>query len=286
MLFIAKENGPLVSAGIGLYLILVRGQIRTGSLILLLSALVAYLVIAVIMPEFRDEPWDKYSRLGPLADAGPKASYLFFLLLGVGFLPLFHWRSFVCCLPLAALNVSVAYIPQYSSNYHYDDTLSLFLLVSAMHGAIVLANLINKQVPYRWRLPAYGSFIGFLLLQAYNVGYTPAEFVFHHSPKSQDFELKAALEPLIENKDIGIATRQNLGPFLSLRNRYVGLHDNKLGDRIERLVSGDLVINAPRFRPEGYKALKQELDTHGAFILIKSNRFYDVYEFTNATAGD
>ena len=102
------------------------------------------------MPAFQEHGWSHYDRLGAFLHWDLKLQYLIFLLLPLGFLPLLAWRSALAALPLIALNLSVAYISQFSMKYHYDDFSSVFLLVSTVHGFKKILDLSAVQQNLRF----------------------------------------------------------------------------------------------------------------------------------------
>ena len=113
------------------------------------------------MPLSRSDHWEHYSRLGPFASLRFKALYLVRLVKALAYLPLASWRSLVCAVPLVSLNLSVAYYPQFRCT-HYDDFASVFLVVAAMHGAVVVLRAVGSAFK-GWR--AIATYI-FLVLVA------------------------------------------------------------------------------------------------------------------------
>ncbi len=279
LLFLTKENAPLAVLGAGLYALLVLSRPRAGALLALAAGLVGVALLLVVMPLFRDEAWRHYDRLGPWSLWEAKATYLFHLLSGLAFLPLLHWRSLVAALPLLLLNLSVQYQPQFSSQYHYDDLLSVFLLVSAAHGAGRLLALCRTRLASHWaRLPALAALAAAGVLACLgSLGLW--DELRRAWPSAQEWRLFHELQPFQATPDpIAIAADGTLGPHLALRERFwaLGTWEGWEG-MLDRMAPGDLVLQTPLHLPKVFQAQRAVLDADPRFEVIHDSEVLRVY---------
>lgn len=250
VLLLSRENAPLAVMGLGLYAALVMSRVWLGVSLLGLAVFSAAIIMKILMPFFRTGVWEHYDRLGPLSYWPEKAIYLYTLLKGLAFLPLGAWRSLICAVPLLALNLAVAYRPQFSIKFHYDDFASVFLLVAAMHGIVMVSALIESSLKGRHATFARGlAVITALLLMAPEARNLVAE-IGNSWPGSAERQLHRELAPYRElSSNVGIAADQSLGPFVSARPRYVALGGlwtpQEARYALARLKSGDLVLFTP-----------------------------------------
>ena len=239
VLLTAKENAALAVAGLGVYAALVQGRWRLG-IVLGITALVSLaLVLEVVMPAFQEGNWVLAGRLDPLALPGKKLLYLFLLLLPLGFLPLLAWRAALAALPLIAVNLAVGYEGQLEFKYHYNDLISIFLVVAAMHGLNRLRTAPKTDLAPAMRT---GSIMAALVLLAlvFNKGRSPITDMVKHWPSADHWRLHQELAPYRQApSDQAMVAQSGLGPYLSSRDRYVML---KTGWRDEKLQSGDLIL--------------------------------------------
>ncbi|MEL6962144.1 MAG: DUF2079 domain-containing protein, partial [Pseudomonadota bacterium] len=141
LLIAAKENAPLAVIGLGIYAALVQDRWSTGSILAAMGLASLAVIVLVIMPAFQDTDWVLADRLAPFALLGKKTLYVFLLVLPLAFLPLLAWRAAMAALPLITVNLAVGYEAQLDLKYHYNDLISVFLLVAAMHGLNRLVGL-------------------------------------------------------------------------------------------------------------------------------------------------
>ena len=241
VLLTAKENATLAVVGLGVYAALVQGRWPLGVALGLIGTICLALILFVIMPAFQDDAWILAARLEPLALPGRKALYLFLLLLPLAFLPLFAWRAAAAALPLIAVNLAVGYEAQLELKYHYNDLISVFLLVAAMQG---LNRLFAEPKPKMWTLPrarpmhVLGAAI--LLALIVNKGRNPITDLVKHWPTAEHWALHQALTPYREaSPDQAILAQSGLGPYVSSRYRYVMLRSTWKEDDLR---PGDLIL--------------------------------------------
>lgn len=245
-LFTAKENAALAVAGLGIYAGLVLHQWRLALGFCLLAAAGLAAVLLVIMPVFQDGSWPMSGRFGPFALLDDKAVYLLKLLAPLGLLPLFAWRPLLAACPLIAVNLAVNYAGQLSFKFHYNDLISVFLLVAAMHGLNWLREFgrswqqsrpdANLALPK----PIHVMVMVMFCALAFNKGQNPITDMYENWPTADDWRLHAELAPYRrEPVTQGIVAQSGLGPYLSHRDRYVML---KTGWSETDLQSGDLIL--------------------------------------------
>jgi uncharacterized membrane protein len=162
-LLLSKENATLAVLGLGCYAGLVLFRWRLSIALGAAAAVSAALIMGVVMPFFRSDHWEHYNRLAPFAEWSKKTAYLLALVKPLAYLPLASWRSLICAVPLVGLNLSVAYTAQFSTAYQYNDFVSVFLLVAAMHGAVVVLRAVGS-VFEGWRAIAAYIFIALVAL--------------------------------------------------------------------------------------------------------------------------
>ncbi len=208
------------------------------------AAAAALIVFGVVMPAFREGSWGHASRFGPLADPRTKLRYLAMLLLGLGMLPLAGWRALLSAIPLAAVNLATSHQAQYSLKYHYDDQLSAFLMVAAIHGA---AHILSRPSipPLLSTKPWVGgaaaaAVVGSML---FVLGDAYPEQWRQLAKMNRSAELRRELAVYVDApRTVAIATQSGLGPYLCHRDRYVSL----AGDASDAaLRDGDLIVLSP-----------------------------------------
>lgn len=223
LLLTAKENAPLAVVGLGIYAALVQGRWPLGVVLGVIGVTSLTLIIFVIMPSFQEEGWVLASRLEPLALLERKSLYLFLLLLPLAFLPLLAWRAAAAALPLIAVNLAVGYEGQLELKYHYNDLISVFLLVAALHGFNRLRTMPLDRV-LSFAKPAHVLMIAVLLALVFNKGRSPVTEMVKHWPDAEHWRLHQALTPYREAPaDQAIVAQSGLGPYVSNRHRYVML---------------------------------------------------------------
>ena len=284
VLLTAKENAPLAVAGLGVYAALVQGRWQLG-IALGITALVSLaLVLEVVMPAFQEGSWALAGRLDPLALPGKKLLYLFLLLLPLGFLPLLAWRAALAALPLIAVNLAVGYEGQLEFKYHYNDLISIFLVVAAMHGLNRLRTLSLAGLAPTMRT---GSIMATLVLLAlvFNKGRSPITDMVKHWPSGDHWRLHQELAPYRQApSDQAMVAQSGLGPYLSSRDRYVML---KTGWRDEKLRSGDLILLSDMADDYGIDiaASRKRLNTTPGIEQIHRSDLLSVHRVLDRAAG-
>lgn len=239
LLLTAKENAPLAVVGLGMYAALVQGRWALGTVLGILGVVSLAVIMVFVMPAFQDGDWVLASRLAPFALLDKKALYLLLLFLPLAFLPLLAWRAAAAALPLIAVNLAVGYESQLKLKYHYNDLISVFLLVAAMHGFNRLPALPAARFPKLGR-PSVVLGTAVLLALVVNKGRNPTTEIVKYWPRSEDWELHRALAPYRRAPaDQAILAQSGLGPYVSNRHRYVMLTDS--WDEAD-LAAGDLIL--------------------------------------------
>jgi uncharacterized membrane protein len=281
VLLLSKENAPLAVLGLGCYAGLVRLRPRLGLALGAIAAVSAALIFGVVIPSFRTTVWTHYARFGPLVDWPQKSFYLYELIRPLAFLPLAFWRALICALPLVALNLSVNFAGQFSARAQYDDFASVFLLVAAMHGAVVVFRAVGSVLK-GWRATvAYGV----VALVAVLLATLKEHDVYELSdlraiwPGQKEWQLRQELAHFSSlPREIGIAAQQVLGPYLSARPRYVPIPDAVTGLDLRRLRSGDEVLITPIGDPNTFSELAKQFNRAPNLALIHSSPVLRVYE--------
>ena len=275
LLLLSKENAPLAILGLATYAWLVLSRPRLGLALITAAVVSATLIMNFVMPLFQSGPWRHYDRLGPLTEWREKAVYLYRLVAGLAFLPLASWRSLLCAVPLVAVNLSVAYHPQFSLNFHYDDFGSVFLLVAAIHGAAALLNLIGANLKGRHAISAYLVMAIIAVILAGAERTSVISFLRSPWPSEAEWQLYREIAPYRSLPiDVGIAANSTLAPYVAAQPRYVAKLD------LTRLRPGDFVLVSPiKLGPcaDTEKLMEQ---TTISFVRIHASSVLCVYEVT------
>jgi uncharacterized membrane protein len=276
-LFLSKENAPLAVLGLGCYAGLVLVRPRLGMALSIVAAVSGVLIMGGVMPLFRSGDWGHYGRLGPLEDWRQKLDYVRTLVQALAFLPLASWRSLICAVPLIGLNLSVAYYPQFSTKLHYDDFASVFLLVAAMHGAVVVLRIVGSAFK-GWQVTAtYAVIAAIAVLLAGLEARSAVAYLFRAWPGDKERQLDQELAyyrslPI----DTGIAAESVLGPYLSERRRYVSIYSASRGLDMERLKPGDKVLITTI--ESGFTELERLLEETPGLTRVHVSSVLSVYE--------
>src|SRR5262249_6576897 len=307
VLLLSKENAPLAVLSLGCYAWLMLSRPRLGITLAAVAGASAVLIMGVVMPLSRSEHLHHYSRLGPFALWRWKSLYLIQLLKALAYLPLASWRSLVCAAPLVSLNLSVAWLPQFSSELHYDDFASVFLLVAAMHGAAAVGSALKGR-----RVASYMFIALVAVLSTEQATHTAISSLFGYwfgDKERQVIRESSAYRALVallsqENHsvifhlqedwpgdkerqlyreltayrslpfEIGIAAQPELGPYLSERPRYVSMLQSE-GVDTRRLKPGDKVLMTPIRHTVG---LEHVLETNPSLTRVYVSPVLHVYE--------
>jgi uncharacterized membrane protein len=280
-LLLSKENAPLAVLGLGCYAGLVLSRPRLGIALGAVAGVSVALIMGVVMPLSRTGDWGHYSRLDPFVEWQYKKGYLFTLVKGLAFLPLASWRSLTCAVPLVGLNLSVAYAPQYSTNLHYDDFASVFLLVAAMHGAVVVLRALGRAFK-GWQLTAAYAVVALgAILLARTETRSVIPYLISAWPGDKEHRLDQELADYRRLPiEIGIGAQSVLGPYLSARQRYVSIYPASRQLDMRRLEPGDKVLITPI---EGnFAELERLLDENSGLRKIHVSPVLSVYEVEGA----
>ena len=280
ILLLAKENAPLAVLGLGCYAGLVLLRSRLGMALGIVAGVSAALILGLVMPHFRNGEWSHYGRLAPFAEWTRKSHYLFMLVKGLAFLPLAGWRGLLCAAPLLALNLSVKFAPQFSSNFHYDDFISVFLLVSAMHGTVILFRGVDN-VFKSWRAVVAFAVVALVAIILVDPEASDAlSYVQNTWPGANERQLRRELSVYSRLPgNVGIAAQQSLGPYLSARPRYVAIHPAAQAFNILRLKAGDKVLITPVGNEwEEFADLKRLFDNSPRLVRVHASPVLRVYE--------
>lgn len=190
LLLAFKENLFLVWIGFGLFLITFRRNHAGGLLLVLAGAVSGWLILEVIMPQFRDGGWQHWTRFGPASDWPRKVRYLFFLLAPLGFLPAVYWRAGILVLPALLPNLGSHMAHMYSRRHHYDDlTGPLLFCAMAVILPVIRTRLDGMASPRR---KAAVVILGFLAILSFT-DVTPLRSAWLHRPTRRSIELIQAM---------------------------------------------------------------------------------------------
>ena len=277
ILLSAKENTPLAIAGFGIYAALVQCRWRLGISLGVVAVASLALILLVVMPAFQDDGWIMAGRFRPSALLWEKTVYLLLLLLPLGFLPLLAWRTAAAALPLIAVNLAAGYEGQLELKYHYNDMISVFLLVAAMQGFDRLMAWQRDRsfgaASSRLRVPNAAGVMTALILAAlvFNKGRSPITDIVDDWPTAAHWRLHQALAPYRQAPpDQAIVAQSGLGPYVSSRRRYVML---ETGWSADDLAPGDLILlskHADDFRID-IEASRARLDASTAVELVHAS---------------
>ena len=283
VLLLVKENTPLAVAGLGLYawLVLRRGRLAIG--LGVVAAAWAALVLGVFMPGLREGAWHHTSRLGVWELWDQKAIYLLLLVGQLGLLPLLGWRALAAAVPLVALNLSVAYWPQFSARFQYDDMSSVFVIVAAGHGAAWLLRVM-RELPERSRRLAGAGVLAAMLAAVVAVpmgqaSWTALGIGSQIRPTPQERRLAEELATFTEWVQAGqvIWAQDQLGPRLCHRVGHRSLY------RVESLAAvrpADwLMISpvTPRYSNDPYERTKRLIQADRRMQRIYRTDVLEVY---------
>ncbi|MDO8620096.1 MAG: DUF2079 domain-containing protein [bacterium] len=222
-----------------------RKNIIAGSIVVL-ALIYFFLVIKVFMPAeggglFRI---DRYANLGntgteiagsialnPLlliqTVATPqKATYVFWLLLPLLFLPLLSWRALILLIPGLAENLLTNYSPQFGSEYHYDALLIPGLFLGAIYGAgFFLSRFPNREKQLRV-LFLCAILLGFLVRSPLRPTAFPTDY-FRTTPREEAYRNLVRLVP----PEVSVSAHTNLVPHLANRAKiYFAGFEPELSD--------------------------------------------------------
>jgi uncharacterized membrane protein len=240
-----KENVPLTIAMFGLYLLVMKRELKPGLLTIAGAGAWFWLASYVIIPAYSSEGqgwlWNRYGGMGGspweiigfllahperLIEPSPGLSnvhYMAQLLFPVAFLSLLHPATFLLAAPGLATNLLTVYeAMHFLETYHYTSSLVPIVIISAIYGSSTMLRLarrlpVIRPGPLIWFLGAAVLVCSFTY--HYYRGYTPLSPSFavtwpgHHQAVGQRI---AALIP----PEAAVAAQWNLGPHVSQRSQF------------------------------------------------------------------
>ncbi len=233
-----KEDAILAVMFVGLYLI-IKKHWKIGLPIAVVSLVYFLIALKVFMPALGGGALrlDRYEHLGATPTevvkniatnplllgrtvlTSPKASYLFWTFLPVGFLPLASWPTLALLLPGIPENLLTNYHFQFSGMYHYDSVLIPAIFVGLIFGLKkVLSKWSNKEKIIRWTLISL-ALVSFLARSPLGLTSFPAHY-FSDTPQKEAYRNLVRLTP----PGVSVAANTNLVPHLSHRENVHALN--------------------------------------------------------------
>jgi len=220
-----KENLGAVWIGFGCFMVLDTPNKKTGVFLISGGAISIYLIMFHIMPFFRnfEESWSM--PVGPFQDIRGKLTYLFKILIPLGFLPLIFWRIGIIAGPAIGINLLSSNPKMYSTSYHYDDIPSTLLMV-----AIVLIVSSGRLKLRFWEEKKAGQWLlaGWIVCVLGMLPPSPMRELYASIP---DKVHRGIRKELIEfdqfSKGESIAVQTSLGPQFNRTNILAITQDSK-----------------------------------------------------------
>jgi hypothetical protein len=171
----------------------------------------------------------------------------------------------------------VDYWAQYSSRFHYDDLLSVFLLVAAAQGARRLLRLAGRRGAAG---PAILALPLVVALLAQFVGHSLLDQPGKLMPDAEQRRLLRQIEPFKAlPPGPGIAADATLGPHFAARDGFVPLFDDRIESAaLDRLGPGGLVLLTPLRRPDPFKAWLALLQADPRFRQVLDSALLGAFE--------
>ena len=205
-----KEHMGVVLMSFGLHLFFARDCKRSGLLFSSLGIVIALGSILVLMPYFRN--YQEFgTQLAPFHDIPQKLFYVFKLLAPLAFLPLIFWRHGVLALPAIGVNLMADRPNMYSTWYHYNDLVAIFLLMAII--LIFIENYITLFCWFRGKW-AKASFTLFIVSAFANLPpYSPILDFWKHLPNKKHWQVRKELQKLEQEFPTeSLALQSSLGP--------------------------------------------------------------------------
>lgn len=239
-MMLAKEEVGILVAMLGVYF-LFRRQTRTAGWLSFVAGIVATTVaLGWIIPYFRNapghfadayysdfgstpgavvatafqHPWEIFGRLF----SSDGLSYIWMLLWPLAAFSILGWEFLFLALPFIALNVLSAEPNLRSIYYHYTATITPFLFLASISGAVRLQRWLARHVP--WKKPVLTGLVLLGLSGIYV--WAPLPGTRHHADAVRVFKLHparaevAAVKKLVTAADT-LAVTNTLGPQFSRR---------------------------------------------------------------------
>jgi len=278
VIFLSKENGALVMLGLAVYASLIQKRHHLGLLLIVAAVASAVISMGLVMPAFRDISWGHTDRIGPFDFLGRKALYLFALFGGLLFLPLLAWRFSLCALALILLNLSVKYSPQFTMSFQYDDFISIFLIVAAIHGFPAALDHVQALLKNRWSVQA-----GTIAITAVTAASIFGIGMFLHDiamswPQPKHMQLHRELAKIrAYPNSVGISADGRLGPYVSSRTRYIPFRFEQMPQMLDRLNKSDLILVTPIGRAHIFSIINKYMDLKDNWKIIHDTEVLRIY---------
>lgn len=210
--WLAKENVPLVTAGMGFYFFL-KGRKKFGSSLMATSVLWFAIVYKVIMPYFRvgrhfaetyytaDIVVNLHRLFSPAS-----FSYLFELLEPFLFVPLLAPQLLLIALPEWLINLLSANGNMRELQYHYTALLSPFILIATIYAL--------KKVPHK------KFFIILMLCANLYFSFAQGSFGKKYTPDVAGLQVIAKWQNILRDDNLPVATSGHLAPYFSGRRYF------------------------------------------------------------------
>lgn len=284
-LLLTKESAILSVIGLALYSRLVVHQRKTPLALGLTALVAAILVFKVIMPSFQEEEWGHMVRLQPFSHFKLKLIYVTRLIVPLALLPLAGWRALIPAMPLISMNLLVNFEPQFTIVRHYDDQTSVFLIVSAIHGAGRVALWVQHRDFATVRRPAFlipGVMVTCLILGL--VAWEAAAYVLRKRPVFNREEIQTITTShrhlrKLQNSppEVRLISHSGLAPYLCHRTRFMLMQTYMERNNIE---DRDLIVFSRwRYPFDNLEEVRHYLDTHEKLVLreiLDSIKIYGV----------
>ena len=289
-----KENVPLTIAMFGLYLLVIKREVRPG--LLTIAGAAAWFLVAsyVIIPAFNHEGqawlWNRYGGMGgsPLQVVGfllthperllepapglSNVTYVLQLLFPLAFLSLLHPATLLLAAPGLATNLLTVYDAMHLlETYHYTAGLVPIVVISAVYGLGVVADGFGRWLPRGvlvWVLATV--VLGTSLAYHYYRGYTPLSPAFALAWPNEHDAIGRRLAASIP-AEASVAAQANLGPHVSERARLSMFPDVRDADYIFLDVASQ--PNAVGFDEGVHRLIRQTVDRPDYGIVAAEDGF-------------
>lgn len=280
-----KEDAILAVMFVGVYL-MIKKHWKVGLPIAVIALVYFLLALKVFMPALGGGALrlDRYANLGATPTevvknvvtnplllgktilTGPKASYIFWLFLPVGFLSLVSWPSLILLLPGIPENLLTKYQFQFSGLYHYDAILIPAIFVGAIFGLKkVLARWPKKDKAISWVLILL-AMLSFFARSPIGLASFPVSY-FTDTPKRAAYRNLIRLVP----PGVSVAANTNLVPHLAHREYVWALNS-------ETFPPDFIIIDgADSFGFENQKKFQEYLDNYLKTGIYKAQMFDNRY---------
>jgi uncharacterized membrane protein len=240
---LAKEDVPVLTFGLGAYLLLVRRERKVGLITMAVSLAWFVLCMWVILPAFNglgQSPFlHRLAVFGPTLKESVAAAvrepalvlrwlvqpdivtYLGGLLASAGYLSLLNPQLLTVAAPLVAVNVFSTWSWTYSGGDHYSAAIMPFVFVSSILGVGSVASWLGKRfdLPYsRATVALCMAVLAIGLWQHHRFGVSPVARTFHPPQVTAHHKLGKELIQQIPPQ-AAVSSQANLYPHVSQREK-------------------------------------------------------------------